>query len=647
MCGIVGLFNLAGAPVDPASVRRMTRSVAHRGPDGCGVFIDGSVGLGHRRLSILDLEGGQQPLTSADGSLRITFNGEIFNHVELMHDLRLRGCRFSTRSDAEVILQLYREHGDDCVRLLNGEWAFAIWDATRRRLFLSRDRLGVRPLFYTVANDCFIFGSEIKAIFQNPEVPRSLDVEALDQVFTFWTPLPSRTLFRHVCELPPGHSLVVEDREVRLQRYWELPAPPAPGEPARDEQEAAEQLLELITDATRIRLRADVPVGAYLSGGLDSTLTAAVAQNLTADRLRTFSVAFDDPAFDESGFQTEAAKHLGSDHYSYRCAEREIAAAFPEVIWHTERPILRTAPVPLFLLSKRVRQQGYKAVLTGEGADELLGGYDIFKETKIRTFWSAFPESKIRPRLLRRLYPYLPDLQNQPDPYLRAFFRVTPDDCASPFFSHLPRWQVTSGLKRFYSADLRSQLRGYDPIEALTAAVPAAYPQWDSFSRAQYLESAHLLPGYILSSQGDRVSLAHGVEGRFPFLDHRVVEFASGLPVGLKMKGLNEKYLLKRAAKGLVPSSIIRRRKQPYRAPDVASFFAPGIRRAGYIEELLSETRLSQDGLFHPPAVARLVSKARRGRLGTKDNMSVCGILSTQLLVDRFVRSFSHASDRD
>jgi asparagine synthase (glutamine-hydrolysing) len=304
----------------------------------------------------------------------------------------------------------------------------------------------------------------------------------------------------------------------------------------------------------------------------------------------------------------------------------------------------------MFLLSKLVRDRGFKVVLTGEGSDEILGGYDIFKEAKIRRFWGANPDSKMRPVLLRRLYPYMKTIQSQPEAYLRAFFRTSPEDFANPFFSHLPRWELTAKLKLFYTPELRARIGAFDAVEELRDELPKAFGAWDSFSQAQYLETAHLLPAYILSSQGDRMSMGHSVEGRFPFLDYRVVEFAASLPPQFKMKVLNEKYLLKRAVGGLIPPSVHQRKKQPYRAPDAASFFSPGRTTPDYVEELLSEARLKEDGLFNPAAVNRLVTKARTGQeLGVKDNMGVAGILSTQLLVDQFIRNFryDHHAERD
>lgn len=637
MCGIAGCVNTIGSTPDAALIERMVSSLSHRGPDETGVHVAGEVGLGHARLSIIDIAFGHQPMSSPDGRFWITFNGEIFNYVELRDELLARGHRFDTFSDTEVLLHMYQEEGPACVDKLNGEWAFAIWDTKEHKLFLSRDRFGIRPIVYTRTPASFLFASEVKALFADPGVPRRIDLTALDHIFTFWFPLAPRTFFDGVCELPPGHSLTFQNGQLRIEPYWRMNyAPDPPG--SRSEDDYAEELWSILLDAVDLRLRSDVPVGAYLSGGIDSSVTAAIAKRLTSDCLRTFSVTFDDPEYDESAYQTEVVRHLSTDHQEIRCTYADIGRAFPDVVWHTEKPILRTAPTPLFLLSELVRSAGFKVVVTGEGADEMLGGYDIFKEAKIRSFCAAAPESHWRPYLLRRLYPYLTNLQNQPDAYLRAFFRVDPNDLASPFFSHLPRFELTSKLKTFFSSDTRAAIDGSDPLAELEKTLPDDYAKWDRFLQAQYLETAHLMPGYILSSQGDRMAMAHSVEVRLPFLDPALVDFACKLPLTLKMKVLNEKYLLKKAAANEVPESVRRRPKQPYRAPEGTSFFSE---KLDYVDELLSPERLAQDGVFDPAAVSLLARKFRSGRaIGAKDNMALTGILSTQLAIDRFIRAF-------
>jgi len=640
MCGIAGVLNFGNAAADPDLLRRMVQIVRHRGPDDCGVHVDRNIGLAHARLSIIDLACGHQPMPNEDRSLWITFNGEIFNYLELREDLLRKGHRFATRSDTEVILHAYEEKGEDCVKDFNGQWAFAIWDSNNQKLFLSRDRLAVRPLFYTICNGTFLFASEIKSLLCHPGVSREVDRLGLDQIFTFWFTLPPRTIFRGIQELPSGHSLTVHNGSIKSQRYWGLDYSPASEirkVGRREEQEYSEQLLDLLVDATRIRLRADVPVGAYLSGGLDSSIITAIVRRFTNTPLKAFSVTFDDPEFNEAPYQEEVSRFLGTERHEIRCSHDDIGEVFPRVIWQTEKPILRTAPSPFFMLSRLVREQGYKVVLTGEGSDEMLGGYDIFKEAKIRRFWGVQPDSQVRHLLLRRLYPYLPILQKQPPEYLKAFFHVNEEDLSNPFFSHLPRWMLTSRIKAFFSDDVQGELQSQNCYTELEANLPADYYRWNSFCQAQYLEAMFLLPGYILSSQGDRVAMAHSVEGRYPFLDHRVVQLAAAIPPDLKMKVLNEKYILKRCAEHLIPRSVEKRPKQPYRAPDGKSFFSNG-RGRDYVEAALDPAQIRKSGLFQPAAVQMLVDKFRRGlAIGIKDNMALVGVLSTQLMVDQFV----------
>lgn len=642
MCGISGFLNLDNSLADPQVLRHMIRTLDHRGPDGSGVYRAGPMAMAHSRLGIIDLEGGHQPMSCDDGSLWITFNGEIFNYIELRQDLIQKGHTFLTRSDTEVILRLYREYGPDCVTHMNGQWAFALWDARKKVLFLSRDRLGVRPLFYASTGNSFIFASEVKAMLAHPALDRSINLQALRQIFTLWFPVAPGTIFKGICEIPPGHSLLIEDGEISTHRYWQIDFSRIAEKPQNAHEEAryTDELCNLLTDATKIRLRADVPVGAYLSGGLDSSIVTALAQKCVGAGLCTFSVAFEDPQLDESAYQRKVVERLNTQHHSIRCSSSDIGRAFPEVIWHTERPVLRTAPAPLFLLSKLVREYGFKVVLTGEGSDEFMGGYDIYKEAKIRAFWAAQIESTLRPQLLRRLYPYLQEIQGQSPAYLKAIFHVSARDAADPFFSHTTRWQLTSRTQVFFSAAVRDELRSYEPTAHLSALLPERFENWDTLSRAQYLEAAFFLPGYLLSSQGDRVAMAHSVESRYPFLDHRVVEFAAGLPSVLKMKALNEKYLLKRAFANVVPEAIQKRPKQPYRAPDAVSFFDPatGKARHSYVDEMLSPESIHSYGIFDAAAVQKLVKKVKTsGACGFVDNAALVGILSTQLLIHQFI----------
>lgn len=633
------MISFRGSNASPDLLKKMSDTLTHRGPDASGLHLDREAVLAHRRLSILDLEGGGQPMSNPDGSLWITYNGEIFNYVELRDELIAKGHRFLTRSDTEVILHLYQAEGENCVHRLNGQWAFAIWDARARKLFASRDRMGIQPFFYTIADQTFLFASEIKALFAHPAVTRELDLKALDQIFTFWVTLPPGTAFRGINQLPAGHNLTVQDGKVRVIEYWSPDFSQIEPADAWDEaqvQTKSEELLALLCHATRIRLRADIPVGAYLSGGLDSSIVAAIAKRVAPDTLRTFSITFEDSQLDESRHQQIVSEHLETAHSQIRCSTRDIAGVFPEVVFHAEQPVLRTAPAPLHLLSKLVQERGYKVVLTGEGADEIMGGYDIFKEAKIRRFWSRQPRSRLRSGLLRRLYPYMENIQKQPSAYLASFFRVEGRDNASPYFSHLPRWQLTAKLKSLYSGEVKHSLGTYDAYEELEQSLPAAYAKWPTLCQAQYLETRYLLPGYLLSSQADRMAMSHSVEARYPFLDHRVVEFCQKLDPALKMRVLDEKFLLKKVAKNLLPQSIIQRPKQPYRAPDGASFATPT--SPGYVAEVVASQNILRDGIFDPSPVQYLAEKFRSGRaMSVKDNMAMVAVVSTGLLIQQFV----------
>jgi asparagine synthase (glutamine-hydrolysing) len=638
MCGIAGILNIAGAPPQTAELDAMIAAIRYRGPDGTGFYLDRQVGLAHARLSIIDLESGRQPIHNEDATVWVTFNGEIFNYIELRRELEQAGHRFYTQSDTEVIVHAYEEHGDRFLDHLNGQFAIGLWDRRRRRLLLARDRTGIRPLFYTRAGGRLLFASEIKALFTRPEVARRLDVRALGQICTFWSALAPDTVFAGIQTLPPGHYMVVEAGTSRIVRYWDWAFPEEPAHDSRSAETCAEELRALLVDAVRLQLRAEVPVGAYLSGGLDSSVITTLIKNFTDTPLRTFSITFEDGEFDESKHQQQLVRYLGTRHTAVHCTADDIGAAFQRVIWHTETPIVRTAPTPLMLLSARVRAEGYKVVLTGEGADEVFAGYDLFKEAKIRRFWARAPHSRLRPRALERLYPYLRHSPAAGRAFTQRFFGEGMEHCNAPYFAHIPRWRTTRRIWQFFSPEVKATLAGWDPYRAFTDWLPCATERWSGLGRDQYAEAHTLMSGYLLCSQGDRMAMANSIEGRFPFLDHRVIEFANRLPPRYKLRALSEKYVLKKAVQGLLPETIRRRVKQPYRAPDSQSFFRDG-RATGWVAELLDAKRLRDAGYFDAQAVEKLVAKCCSGRaVGFGDNMAFVGILSTMLVDDLFVR---------
>lgn len=644
MCGIAGALTTGGTPSIELMESMLSR-IAHRGPDGSGIYRDDHIALGHARLAIIDVAGGAQPMATPDESLWITFNGEIFNYVELREELFALGHRFRTRSDTEVILRAWEQWREGCFDRFNGQWALAIWDRRERRLVLARDRLGVRPLFFTRVGGRFLFASEVKALFADPDVPRSLDRVGLAQTMTFWSTVAPRTVFEGVEQVPPGHLLTVAEGTEELAPYWQPEFPSRGDEEPQDIEQSTDAVREALIEAVRLRfLRSDVPVGAYLSGGIDSAITAAVIAKYTDAPLQTFSVRFSDSDFDEGSFQQAMARRLGTDHHEITVGAADIGAAFPAVVWHTETPVLRAAPAPMHLLSGLVRDHGYKVVVTGEGADEVFAGYDIFREARLREFIARDPDSEVRAMALQLLYPWMTRSPGQAPAFAREFFGRNLE-VSDPAFSHRPRWDATASL---LALTVPHPDWAVDVAGGLVATMPEDAPGWDPLARSQWLEMTTLLPGYILSSQGDRMLMAGSIEGRFPFLDRTVVDVANRLPARHKLHGLDEKHILKRAFGDLVPTEILTRPKQPYRSPDAASFFAgPDL---DWVDEVTSAEAVAEGGVFAPRAVTALVAKCRRAggvRLSNTDNMRVLAVLSIQLIVTQFIQgdgssSYSH-----
>lgn len=641
MCGLAGTYRQASRPAQRDLLLAMAGELAHRGPDGVGLYQDGAFGMVNTRLSIVDLAGGDQPLANEDGRYWAMQNGEIYNYPELMAELEGLGHRFRTRSDTEVIVHAFEEWGAGCLDRLNGEFALAVYDRFEKRLFLARDRFGIRPLFTATFGSDFVFASEAKALLRHPLAERGLDPFALVETFTIWAVQPDRSAFPGVRELPAGHyQWVGEDGQGEPVRWWDIAFGPREGARAGSVEELQAELLGLLDEATRIRLRADVPVGVYLSGGLDSSATTALARRHSRGPLEAFSVSFDDPRFDESSHQLRMASELGVNLRTIRVSDADVAAVFPEVVRHAEKPMLRTAPGPLLLLSRFVRDSGFKVVLTGEGSDELLGGYNIFQEAMVRRFWARRPESELRPRLLGKLYPYLSRDLQRGGGFMAEFFRAGMLDLDDPLYSHRPRFRTTARNLRFLSPGaLAAAGRVGDPEARVLARLPEGFGSMGPLGQAQYLEITTFLTGFLLHSQGDRMLMANGVEGRFPFLDVRVAEFAASLPERLRLRDLREKYLLRKSLAKVLPDEINRRPKRPYRAPILRAFFGPGA--PDYVGELLQPERVAATGLFNADHVMRLAAKAARYAdvgLSESDEMGLVGVLSTMLLDEQLVR---------
>ncbi len=636
MCGVAGIVRpRAEEAVDEAALLRMARAIRHRGPDGFGLALDHGGGLVSTRLSIIDPSHGWQPFESGpDGSI-LVYNGEVYNHTELRAELGLGGESFATTCDTEVVLRLLDREGPAALHRLNGQFALAWWQPRERRLTLARDRFGVRPLHYSLREDgSLVFGSEAKALFASGEVGAAPDLAGIDDVFTLWGPRAPRTAFREVRQVVPGGLLVWERGRIIEERRWWSPDYSASSEPA-------ESLKALMRDSVRLRLRADVPVGTYLSGGLDSSLITALAQAETEGKLRTFSVAFEDPRYDERAHQEEVARAIGTSHHVVEAGPAEIAEALPEVIWHTETPLVRTAPVPLFLLAKAVRAHDLTVVATGEGADELFWGYDLFKEVVIREIHAREPERALE--LLGGLYSHLGPNTARRGPAWQRFLVET--GASDPELgSHLTRAEATAAVKAFYSPEVAAAVGAEDSLADLRAKLPASFGDWSSLERAAWLELTTLLEPCLLASQGDRVAMAHGVESRYPFLDHRVFAHSVSLPPErkLQIEGMRDKVALRELAAEVLPAGIAARRKQPYRAPEVEPFFGPTA--PGWVEDALSTAALAESGLWDAKRVEGLLRRCRSGRAtGMREGMALVGILSAQLWHRTFDKNGAHA----
>jgi len=635
MCGIAGF--ISNNKLDSTFVlNAMLTRIKHRGPDECGLYVSEEACMGNVRLSIVDLKSGQQPLSTPDGRFWIAYNGEVFNYLELKKDLERKGHVFRTNCDTEVVVHMYQEYGPNCLSHFNGQFAFSIWDEQQKELFIARDRMGIRPLFYTLHNQGLVYGSEIKSIFEFPGIKREINYSGVQQLFTFWTTLSPKTFFKDVFELPAGCYAKFKNGQLSINSYWDLNY--SEGN-SLSLEEAKEQFTYLFKDSLSLRMRADVPVAAYLSGGLDSTSTTAFIKKMFPEALNTFSIGFEEEEFDESGYQFEVANYLDTRHKSVSFQNSDIIDLFEKVIWHTEIPVLRSAPFPMFKLSKLVRDNGIKVVITGEGADEMLGGYNIFKEAIIRKFWSKYPNSKLRPLLLKKLYPYLPlfNAKNNSSA-LKLFFGYKLTETDSPIYSHILRWNNTSRILNHLSKPVKETLNGSNVVNEFQNQISDKLIGLSLLKRAQFLESSVFMSGYLLSSQGDRMAMGNSVEGRYPFLDHRIIEFCSGLPDSLKLNGLNEKFLLKKVVENDIPKSVLNRPKQAYRAPISQALLND---KRSFVNDVLSASEIKNFGLFDDQSVLQLINKMQKApSISEIDNMALMGMLSSQILYRQFIQDY-------
>jgi len=602
MCGIAGIYG-SERETGPILTGMLAR-LEHRGPDDAGCHVERRVALGMRRLSIIDIEGGDQPVANEDGSVLLVFNGEIYNHRQLRNQLRAAGHRFTSRSDTEVIVHLYEEYGDDCLAHLRGMFAFALWDRHQERLLVARDRLGVKPLYWTQLDGELIFASEIKALLCHPAIRPAMDHEALGLYLGLkYVPAP-RTLFRGINSLPPGHCLVARRGTIQTHRYWDLPFGNGVG-PAghRAEAEALEELDSLLNDSVTEQMGSDVPFGAFLSGGLDSSLVVALMRrNLTND-VRTFSIGFeteDGDSADELGYARQVARELGAVHQEVRMGARQFVEEAHRVIYHLDQPIADQSTVATHLLSGLAARE-VKMVLTGEGGDELFAGYARYPGE------AAYPLARPFGPLLRGVTPalsdHLPGLRREKI----ALYALSHSDEGRRFANWFPLFDDRR-LQQLLSPDLRERtLPGgaadlfRDHLKILTNR--------DAVQRLLYVDNKLWLPDFLLL-RGDKLTMSNSLEARVPLLDHRLVEFAARLPRNLKVRGRERKYLLRRAASRYLPSLVLERPKQGFPMP-IARWFRQDAR--SFLHDLLDPHTVRRRGLFDPGYIQRLLSQHDKG----------------------------------
>lgn len=632
MCGITGFISPDTRESKKRTIAAMTATLKHRGPDAWGRYVTADVALGHSRLSIIDLAAGHQPMQTERSA--IAFNGEIFNYIELRRELTATGARFVTDSDTEVALRALEAWGPGAFAKFNGQFAILFWDKQRRELLAGRDHYGIRPLFYVHTPGKVFFASEMKALDASGEVKRTWSPAALLTHGLLWNTLGSDTVFEGVKSLPPGSwALFSRDAElVRSGAYYRLGEhQPEVPETYAEAQQIFQNLLETSVD---LQLRSDVPVGCYLSGGIDSSVTSYLAKKVKGDRFKSFSVAFADDAYDESVYQRMMVDQLGSEHFTETITKDDIDAHFLDAARHFERPVFRTAPVPLYRLSERVRKENVKVVLTGEGADEILCGYDVFKEVKLLEAWENGASDDEINQVLGILYPHLDHYSAEGNTGLmKMYYEGFLGKSGGPWAGLAIRLHNNRILGKYLNKDWNVEVTDEQIEAGLRADLPDYVLDWPVLKRNQYLEMKTLLEGYLLSSQGDRMAMAHSVEGRYPFLDPNLVEWAFALPLDWKLNGWQQKFLLKDTYGPVLPDAITNRPKRPYLAPDLEAFLRNGV-PTETARRFLGPKAIADYGLFDPKMVERLLFKyERRGNegIGYRDNMLVSFILSTQM----------------
>jgi asparagine synthase (glutamine-hydrolysing) len=604
MCGIAGIVAADQLHADErARLAFMQAVLEHRGPDGAGTYVDERAALAHRRLAIVDLALGQQPLANEDSSVWVTYNGEIYNHADVRLELEAAGHVYRTRCDTETILHAYEQWGDDCVQRFRGMFAFAIWDVPRRRLLLARDRLGVKPLYWALVRDRIVFASEIKAILESGLVRPETNNAVLTEVLTTRYTSDEQTLFKGIYRLLPGHVLVFENGHTQIKQYWDVPTGPTSREPM---SRLVPRFKALLQESVRLRLMSDVPLGMFLSGGIDSSAIAALMAPMIDRPLQTFSVAFKDRAFSELEYAREVARTIKADSHEIVIDDRDFFGALPNLIWHEDEPIAHPSSVPLYFVSKLARDH-VKVVLTGEGSDELLGGYGKYPRSMLNwragTVYSALAPDAVQLWMRERLVPRLPGRAGR---YARRSFLAMPHSPEKIFFDNFAGIPTAGVRSLLTSAALR---HSRPPYAASRAWFDRPHSDTPLLNRVLYADLKTYLVELLMKQ--DQMSMATSIESRVPFLDHHLVEFAATLPPSAKLRGFTTKRILRACARGLLPAEILTRRKMGFPVP-----FGQWMRGQWQqvARDVLLDRRSCQRGITNPAAIEHLITAHASGQ---------------------------------
>ena len=622
MCGICGVYN-AGTqePVSPQLIEQMTHLIAHRGPDDSGLHLDGPLGLGFARLSIIDLGGGHQPMCNETGDIWLVFNGEIWNYKTLRQELLSKGHQFRTHSDTETIIHAYEEYGTDCVARLHGMFGFAIWDGPRQRLLLARDKIGKKPLYYTRVNNDLVFASEIKSLLCHPRVKREADVQAMvDFLSVRYVPAPA-TLFANVYKVMPGHWLLYEDGHIHEECYWDYTFGPPEQRPL---EEHIRGIKEHVHRAVEERMMADVPVGSLLSGGVDSSIVSGIMSQLTNHKVKTFAVGFDHPEYSELPYARMVAEHFGTDHHELVVKSSDLTQYWPLLTWHRDEPVSEPSDIGVYLISKLAREH-VKVVLSGEGGDELFAGYPKYVVDWLAKYYHIIPAA-LRQGVIQSAIDHLPYSMRKLKTAARNISVPAPQ-----------RWMNWFGI---FNGQLKEQILSDSTRAAIDMDASRQFrywlernPQRDDLSSMLYLDTKIWLPDNLLM-KGDKMTMAASLEARIPLLDYKLIEYAASIPSPLKIRGFKAKYLLKRAFADFLPEPILTRKKMGFNVP-TGIWFREGQR--DIITQLLLSERIHERGYFNQDYIAHMVREHLEGR--TNFQAQIFTLASLELWFRLFIDS--------